>query len=173
MQNQDEELNIFLKSVEQQAYRIALLALRNEADALDAVQEAMTGLCKKYASRPTRQWKPLFYKILNSRIIDTHRKTIVKSRLFGIFTQNIEDQPAAESATTQHPEKTAENTENNALLNTALQELPHRQRQAFLLRHWEEMSVKETAQAMGCSTGAVKTHTSRAISSLQHKLEQY
>ena len=59
-----------------------------------------------------------------------------------------------------------------ALIEQALQKLPLRQREAFVLRYWEEMDVAETAAIMGCSDGSVKTHCSRAVHALAKELKK-
>ena len=64
------------------------------------------------------------------------------------------------------PARQAERAQVLALIEKALEELPVRQRQAFLLRYWEELDVAAAAKIMGCSQGSVKTHCSRAVRAL-------
>ncbi len=159
---------------------MAEIATGSREDALDLVQDAMLGLVKSYGDRASADWPPLFYRILQSRIRDWYRRNRVRNRFRvwlgglrgdddderGDAIQNlpdgqpgIEQQLAAGDAMTQ--------------LQVALQDLPLRQQQAFLLRAWEGMDVSSTAFAMGCSEGSVKTHYSRAIHRLREQLEDH
>jgi RNA polymerase sigma-70 factor (ECF subfamily) len=72
----------------------------------------------------------------------------------------------------QNPATQLENSQTLRVIETALKKLPARQREAFVLRYWEEMSVAETAESMGCSEGSVKTHCSRALHAMASLLEQ-
>ena len=58
------------------------------------------------------------------------------------------------------------------LIEKAMEILPARQREAFILRYWEEMSLAETAVIMNCSEGSVKTHCSRAVHTLASILRE-
>lgn len=170
-------LNQFLASVELKAYRIAYAGLRNEDDALDAVQDAMLQLAKSYSDRPAQEWKPLFYRILENRVRDMQRRRTVRGRVMAWlpFNRDEEDDeatdpiaqaPSAEPA----PVLRLEMDEAMQALEGALHTLPNRQRQAFLLRSLEGMDVAETAAAMGCSEGSVKTHYFRALQALRARL---
>lgn len=170
----------FLISVERPAYRIARVACRNRDDALDLVQDAMCRFVDKYSGHPRQQWKPLFYRILHNRIRDFQRRRSVRDRWQAWFKGEKDaergDEPNLEQAadpTAETPEQLAKVGETVAALQLALQELPFRQQQAFLLRSWEELTVAETAAVMGCSQGSVKTHLSRAISRLRTRLGDY
>jgi RNA polymerase sigma-70 factor (ECF subfamily) len=57
------------------------------------------------------------------------------------------------------------------IIEQELTKLPPRQRQAFIMRYWEELDVAETARVMGCSEGSVKTHCSRAAHTLAAALK--
>ncbi len=169
------ELNTFLQSVERRAFRMAEFAVRNADDALDIVQDAMLGLATRYADRPTSEWRPLFYRILHSRIMDWHRHQGLRRRLFGWLPGNDDEDDvdplsnvAGEVGT--EPEHRATVGDLNAALVEAIGALPVRQQQAFLLRSWEGLDVRETAAAMGCSEGSVKTHHSRAVRALRQRL---
>jgi RNA polymerase sigma-70 factor (ECF subfamily) len=166
----------FFIAVERKAFRIAQLALRHEDDALDAVQDAMLQLVRAYSSRPAVEWKPLFYRILENRIRDMQRRRTVRGRIFAWWPargdgEDDETDPAANSPSPDAgPQARLEVEQSMALLGDCLARLPARQRQAFLLRNFEELDVAGTAVAMGCSEGSVKTHYSRAVHTLRARL---
>jgi RNA polymerase sigma-70 factor (ECF subfamily) len=168
-------LDQFLSSVEKRAYKIAQLGLRNDDDALDAVQDSMMKLVQSYASRAVDEWRPLFYRILSNRIRDMQRRRTVRGRIMAWLPARDEDDeesdPVALAASPDPgPAKRLELDEAIGVLETAVAELPPRQQQAFLLRNFEGLDVGETASAMGCSEGSVKTHYFRALSNLRAKL---
>ena len=178
-QSRSRELNQFLGSVELKAFKIAQAGLRNEDDALDAVQDAMLQLARAYAERPAQEWKPLFYRILENRIRDMQRRRTVRGRVIAWLPyrgDEDEDEPdpigQAPSPEPQ-PVKRLELDEAMGALEKALQGLPRRQQQAFLLRTLEGMDVAATAAAMGCSEGSVKTHYFRAVQSLRAQLGEF
>ena len=171
----------FLASVERQAFRMAEFGTRNADEALDIVQDAMISLVKNYSTKPDAEWKPLFFQIVQNRIRDWHRKKSVRDRWNGMRNlwqgQESEDQEDPIQMLADPKGKTpgehAVLKDSAAALDTALEALPLRQQQVFLLRAWEEMSVAETARAMKCSEGSVKTHYSRALHTLRNALEDH
>lgn len=174
------QLNTFLSGVERRAYRIALMSLRNPDDALDAVQEAMLQLVRHYAQRPEAEWLPLFYRILQSRVRDCQRRRMVRNRYLSFFGGQRDSEDEApdpiESAQDPAARDPAEQVGQEAAmhaLETALEHLPGRQREAFVLRILEGMDVAGTAKSMGCSEGSVKTHLSRAVHSLRETLGEH
>jgi RNA polymerase sigma-70 factor (ECF subfamily) len=178
-----EKLNDFLAQVERRAYKTALFSVQDHHTALDIVQNAMLKLCERYRDRPPEEWSMLFQRILHNAIMDYHRRAHVRNfwvRLMAPLrdrdddspTENLEDlAPADESGLGQDPLDSADGRQVLALIEAAIAELPMRQRQAFLLRYWEDMDVAEVAQVMGCSVGSVKTHSHRAINALARKLK--
>jgi RNA polymerase sigma-70 factor, ECF subfamily len=175
-QSRSRALNQFLAGVEAKAFRIAQAALRHEDDALDAVQDAMLQLARAYADRPAEEWKPLFYRILENRIRDMQRRRTVRGRVLAWLPMRGEDDdeepdPIAQAPSNEpQPVKRLELDEAMAALQEALTRLPRRQQQAFLLRTLEGLDVAQTATAMGCSEGSVKTHYFRAVQSLRAQL---
>ena len=169
-------LDQFLSSVEKRAFKIAQLGLRNDDDALDAVQDSMMKLVQSYASRAVEEWRPLFYRILANRIRDMQRRRTVRGRIMAWMpVRDTEDHdefdPIAQAPSHDAgPAKRLELDEAIGVLETAVAELPPRQQQAFLLRNFEGLDVAETASAMGCSEGSVKTHYFRALSNLRARL---
>jgi len=170
-------LDTFLKSEQNRAYRIAQIATRNPEDALDLVQEAMFKLVEKYAQRPAEEWPPLFYRILTSRINDWHRRNAIWSRHRSWLSRdedsNEDPIQTAEDQFGQRPDNDSEIDQGMGKLQRALEKLPQRQQQAFLLRAWEGLDVKQTAAAMSCAEGSVKTHYSRAIHFLRKELGEH
>jgi RNA polymerase sigma-70 factor (ECF subfamily) len=167
------ELEAFLREVEARAYRIAVLELRDADEALDAVQEAMIRLAGRYARRPSAEWRPLFYRILKNRIRDGQRRRAVRNRIIGFFGAQVPEldpiltAPAPES---DDPLETVARGDAMQALAEALHKLPARQREAFMFRNFEGLDVAQTAAAMGCSEGSVKTHYSRAAKRLRELL---
>ena len=169
-------LNQFLAGVELKAFKIAQAALRHEEDALDAVQDAMLQLARAYAGRPAQEWKPLFYRILENRIRDMQRRRTVRGRVIAWLPfrgdeDDDEPDPLSQAPSPEpQPLRKLELEEAVGALEKALEGLPRRQQQAFLLRTLEGLDVAETAAAMGCSEGSVKTHYFRALQALRAQL---
>jgi RNA polymerase sigma-70 factor, ECF subfamily len=172
-------LNQFLASVELKAFKIAQSALRHEDDALDAVQDAMLQLARAYANRPAQEWKPLFYRILENRIRDMQRRRTVRGRVMAWLPFRGDEEeddldPIAQAASTDpQPTRQLEIAETMQALEQAIQQLPRRQQQVFMLRTLEGMDVAQTAAAMGCSEGSVKTHYFRALQTLRAQLGDF
>jgi len=170
-------LNRFLTGVEQRAFRMARFAVRNTDDALDIVQDSMMTLAHKYATKPENEWAPLFFRILNNRITDWHRRTRVRRSVFGVFGlrdddgEPVDPMSLAVDGPSGEPEFATQMNAAATRLERAVGELPERQREAFLLRVWEGLDVAATAVAMRCSEGSVKTHLSRAMHRLREELQ--
>lgn len=171
-----QALDRFLANTERRAFRMAQFATGNAEDALDLVQEAMLKLAQQYGSRDEQEWGPLFHRILQSRIRDWYRRSKVRNR-WRVWLSGEEDEedPLERLADTDSagPAEQLAGERSLGALERALQQLPLRQQQAFLLRTWEGFDVAETARAMGCSAGSVKTHYSRAVHTLRTLLEDH
>lgn len=173
----EADLDGFLREVERRAYRIAAMGTGDADEALDIVQDAMISLAKRYARRPAAEWRPLFYRILHNRIRDWHRRRRVRDGVLRFFGGQEGDAPdavaLARDPAAVMPEEALEQAEAMTALERALGSLPARQREAFVLRNFEGLDVTETAAAMGCSDGSVKTHFSRATHRLREMLSEY
>lgn len=178
----DKELSDFLKSVEKRAFKRTAYAVREDDAALDIVQDAMIRLAEKYADRPAAELPLLFQRILSNATMDWFRRQKVRNAV----VQNLSDFEGADDLgdfdllETLHVVDGSLGTESAldavsrgqilALIEVEVAALPARQREAFLLRYWEEFDVAETAAVMGCSEGSVKTHCSRAVHALAKAL---
>lgn len=156
-----------------------MFAVRDEDAALDIVQDAMLKLTEKYADKPAGELPLLFQRILQNTIHDHFRRQKVRSTWTTVLSalgkgdekdddfDPLETLPAkSSSGRASGPAEEVEQRQIVGLIEQALERLPARQREAFLLRYWEELDVAETAAAMGCSEGSVKTHCSRAVHAL-------
>lgn len=174
--DQARALDRFLLSVEKRAFGIARIAVRHDDDALDIVQDAMLQLARSYGQHPSEQWRPLFYRILQNRIRDCQRRRKVRARVMSwlpLWKSGDEQPPdACDSVPDTRPLPMQQLATDEALqaLELALAALPGRQQQAFMLRIFEGMDVAQTALAMGCAEGSVKTHYSRAVHTLRERL---
>ena len=167
------EISEFLASVERRAFKQVVYTVRDDDIALDIVQDAMLKLVEKYSDRPVAELAPLFRR-------QKVRRTWVSlfSSLPGVGSQDgDEDVDPLESLLANADDRRTEDASDEAsraqtlrLIEAEIERLPRRQREAFILRYWEEMDVAETARTMGCSEGSVKTHCSRAIHTLSQAL---
>ena len=175
----EQELNRFLAEVEKRALRIAEISVRDRDEALDLVQDAMIKLVRKYADRSSDEWTPLFYRILQNGVRDWHRRQLVRNRVmvwFGRPGNEDNDYDVVASAPDpkgRTPDEQLQSQQAMQTLEVAVGELPARQREAFMLRTFEGLSVAGTATSMGCSEGSVKTHYSRAVHSLRESLGEH
>jgi RNA polymerase sigma-70 factor (ECF subfamily) len=177
-----EELSAFLASAERRAFKQAQFAVRDADAALDIVQDAMLKLAENYGGRPAGELPLLFTRILQNTIYDFFRRQKVRSTWITLFSalggKNDEDdsdpmETLEALAGSDGAESAADKVERAQVIGIIEEEvsrLPGRQREAFLMRYWEEMDVAETAAAMGCSEGSVKTHCSRATHALAKAL---
>ena len=175
--NRAAALDTFLREVEARAFRIAQVTVRDRDDALDIVQDAMLKLAINYADRPEDEWPPLFFRILTNRVRDWHRRSAVRNRVLSFFGGQEDNGPdpivSAAGPRDDDPVEQLVGREAAAELEEALRQLPERQRQAFMLRNFENLDVRQTAQVMGCSDGSVKTHHSRAVAKLRELLGEH
>ncbi|MFZ3084665.1 RNA polymerase sigma factor [Rhodoferax ferrireducens] len=174
----EQELSDFLKDVEKRAFKRSVYHVRNVESALDIVQDSMMKLAVHYGDKPVAELPMLFQRILSNCTLDWFRRQKTRNALFSnlsdfesagedgefdlletLNTQNHSDQTESAESSTQRAQTLHE-------IESEIQALPNRQREAFLMRYWEELDVAETAAAMGCSEGSVKTHCSRAIRAL-------
>jgi RNA polymerase sigma-70 factor, ECF subfamily len=178
----EQELSEFLKSVEKRAFKRSVYHVRNEESALDIVQDSMMKLAEHYGDKPPAELPMLFQRILSNCTLDWFRRNKTRNALFSnmsdfespgedgefdlLETLNLENN----SDQTESAEKTTSRAQILHEIELDIQQLPARQREAFLMRYWEELDVAETAAAMGCSEGSVKTHCSRAVQALSKSL---
>lgn len=176
-----KELSDFLEAVERRAFKQTAYAVRDEHAALDIVQDAMMKLASKYASNPATEFPMLFQRILQNTMRDYWRRQKVRNlwtSLLSSFGHNEdgEDRDPLETIDVQddsdEPSAQLERSQTIKLIESALEKLPARQREAFVLRYWEDLDVNETAAVMGCSGGSVKTHCSRAVRALASELKK-
>ena len=178
----EQELSDFLKNVEKRAFKRSVYHVRDAEAALDIVQDSMMKLAQHYGDKPAAELPMLFQRILSNTTLDWFRRRKTRNALFS----NMSDFESAgddgdfdlletlETSTTSEGTESAQDATERAEIfreiELEIKELPGRQREAFLMRYWEEMDVAETAAAMGCSEGSVKTHCSRAIHALSKTL---
>jgi len=160
----------FLREIEARAYRVAMLGLKDRDDALDAVQDAMLRFVHRYGHRPSDEWLPLFYRILQNRVRDLQRRRRFRATVLGFFARtNDGHEPLDDAPAPVHTDPLEQTSATSAMaaLEDALASLPARQREAFVLRCLEGLDVAATAAAMRCTEGSVKTHYSRAVHRLR------
>ena len=179
----DKELSDFLKSVEKRAFKRAVYAVRDEDAALDIVQDTMIRLAEKYFDRPAAELPLLFQRILSNATMDWFRRQKVRNAVVKNFSEfepaggdgDFDILESLEVLGGSLASESASDSVSRAQILLAVEEevaqLPARQREAFLLRYWEELDVAETAASMGCSEGSVKTHCSRAVHALAKALK--
>ena len=176
-----QEISDFLASIERRAFKQAVYAVRENEAALDIVQDAMLKLSEKYADKPPAELPPLFQRILQNVIHDHFRRQKVRN-LWTTLLSSLQPASSDHDGGDSDPLETLLPGENNEMAENAanivesgqivriieaeIQRLPNRQREAFIMRYWQDMDVAETAAAMGCSEGSVKTHCSRATHTL-------
>ncbi len=175
----ERQLNQFLAEVERRALRIAEIAVRDRDEALDLVQNAMIKLARNYVERPSEEWTPLFYRILQNGIRDWHRRQFVRNKVMVFFGRgsgaesDYDPIASAPDPGGRTPDETLQAQQAINHLEHAIASLPTRQREAFMLRMFEGLSVADTATAMVCSQGSVKTHYSRALHALRDALGEH
>ena len=179
----DKELSDFLKSIEKRAFKRVAYAVRDDDAALDIVQDSMIRLAEKYIDRPAAEFPLVFQRILSNATMDWFRRQKVRNAVVRNFSEyefssddgdfDLLETLASqdESSATESASESVSRAQILLAIDGEVAKLPARQREAFLLRYWEELDVAETAAVMGCSEGSVKTHCSRAVHALAKTLK--
>jgi len=179
----DQELASFLKSVERRAFKRTAFTVRDDDAALDIVQDAMIRLAERYGDRPAEELPLVFQRILSNATMDWFRRQKVRNALFSNMSDFesagddgdfdlLESLESADGALgSESAAESVSRAQTLLAIEAEVASLPARQREAFLLRYWEEFDVAETAEVMGCSEGSVKTHCSRAVHTLAKALK--
>lgn len=176
----DKELSDFLAGVERKAFKQAIYAVKKEESALDIVQDAMIRLAEKYGDKPVLELPMLFQRILQNTIYDYFRREKIRNTWVSLFSDRMtsEEGDAGRDWQIEYMEGAEESSADKfertqvlAIIEEEIQKLPARQREAFLMRYWNDMDVAETAEVMQCSAGSVKTHCSRATQTLARALK--
>ena len=177
----ERELSDFLIAAERRAFKQSVFAVRDEEAALDIVQDSMMKLAEKYGNRPAEEFPMLFQRILQNTIRDFYRRSKVRSLwtiLLSAFSTDDEENDPLDTLEVETktfaagtPDGRLQQVQTLTIIEEEIKSLPARQREAFLMRYWEDMGVAETALVMGCSEGSVKTHCSRATQSLAAALK--
>lgn len=176
----EKELTDFLAGARRRAFRQAAYAVRRDEAALDIVQDAMIKLAERYRERPAAEFPFLFQRILRNTILDFFRREAVRNTWLAQFSAPVPERSgddefgleAAEAGAQDPALELVERMQVIAAIEAELEKLPQRQRDAFLMRYWQDMGVADTAQAMGCSEGSVKTHCWRATQALARGLKE-
>lgn len=162
--------------MERRALGIARVATGDPEEALDVVQDAMLRFARRYSRRPPDEWRPLFFRVLVNRIRDGYRRKAVRNRFTAWLARDEDGADPIEAlpgGPEDRPDEQLAAGQTMAALAEAVEGLPARQREAFMLRSLEGLDVGATARAMGCSEGSVKTHYFRALTALKARLEVY
>ena len=167
------QLNAFFSTEEKNAFRVVRFSIGNDEDALDIIQDAMIKFVSKYSDKTRADWKPLFYKIVQSKLIDFHRKKNFRSGIMRLLGSNPEEgynEIDAIASPDADPVEKIKLSDALVKLDKALEALPARQQQVVLMRSWQGFNTQETAKIMQLSTGSVKTHYSRGLAKLKELL---
>jgi RNA polymerase sigma factor (sigma-70 family) len=180
----EQEISDFLKEVERRAFKQALYVIHKDESALDIVQDSMIKLVERYSHKPITELPMLFQRILQNTILDYLRREKVKNSKITLFSNLFEKSDENndndlnsyldflnEENIPPPSSEQLERTQMLQLIDQQIQKLPPRQREAFLMRYWEDMDVAQTANIMKCSEGSVKTHCSRAAHTLAESLK--
>ena len=178
-QSTEQRLTVFIQQVSGRALMMMESATSHHDVARDLVQESFISLHQHYASRPSSEWVPLFYTILNNRLMDWRRQEIRKNKRFGWFKPTLVEDTELDASLLIEDEQNIDPADFISKeftlqeIQKAIARLPTRQQQAFMLRAWENLDTKTTASIMDCSEGSVKTHYHRAIQTLRAHLSQF
>jgi len=148
----------FVRDAWPSLYRTALLVTGSPDDAEDAVQNAMAVVVEHW-DRISRGESPTGY---SRRVIATQayrkarRRRLELDRLLLLRRSQRDADDDGSERTVQR----------DALLS-ALQQLPPRMRTAVVMRFYGDLSERETAEALGCSTGTVKSQTHKGLARLR------
>jgi RNA polymerase sigma-70 factor (ECF subfamily) len=157
-----------LRTLQDPWYRFCLGLLGDADDARDAAQETalrfLRDLSKYRGDSSISTWSM-------GIAVNVTREIRRKRRPTTEYDEQ-QEQTAVTQRVTESPDQRSATSESRDLLRSTLKDLPERQREAVLLRYFEELSLEQTADAMGCAVGTVKATVHQALRALRSRLSQ-
>jgi len=160
-----------LRELQDPWYRMSLSLLRDPDRARDATQETALRFLKLLPQFKGNSTLTTWSMGIVINVVREMRRSIARHDAVSVETESacgFADQQAPD----REPVERASNVEQATLLRAGLNELPDRQREAIVLRFFEELSVEETALAMNCAPGTIKATVHQALRVLRNKLKQ-
>jgi RNA polymerase sigma-70 factor (ECF subfamily) len=167
LDGEQRSFNLLVERYRERIYLLVWRMVRNREDALDLSQEVFV---KAYKNLKSFRQESNFYTWLYRIAVNLSLNFVRREKLRSFLSlSDLSDRITSDSS----PSDDIERYQLSGLIDRAVMKLPEKQRAVFILRHYEQMSVKEVADLLGKSEGTIKANYYQAIKKLRESLKPY